>query len=76
MAYNINTSAPAYQNAEDVLDFLLANIDDRLERFWYLPKAQKIDWLQRDPVFRKVLKLAHKKKVRKVIDRLEATING
>ena len=57
MAINIDTTTQAYQKYLDGLDNLRTLMTPRFVMFAKLPEAKQKLWLQRDPLFRKLLKM-------------------
>jgi len=57
MAINIDTTAPAYQQYLNGLDSLRTLMTPRFKVFAKLPRDKQKLWLQRDPLFRKLLKM-------------------
>jgi len=57
MAINIDTTAQAYIKYLNGLDDLRTLMTPRFVMFAKLPRAKQKLWLQRDPLFRKLLKM-------------------
>jgi hypothetical protein len=62
---NIDTTGPQYQALLDGIDTLESTLTARWPLFKRLPAAQKIAWLQRDPLLRRALRFVrdHRKRV-------------
>jgi hypothetical protein len=53
---NIDTTSQQYQNLLAGIDTLETQLAERWPMFRRLPRAQKVVWLQRDPLLRRALR--------------------